>query len=140
MSGHEPRRGSSPRQTDRLTVGCNVTLTTLLGVYFLLVAYLDCSSTLWMETVHSSETSVNLYRTLQRHIPEDSIFHGHRCENLNFSKFLLVAYSRFLPDLTSPDAVAVTKCYLYRSSGVVFILTAAMCFAVLTLGYLLCQY
>jgi hypothetical protein len=29
-SGHEPRRGSTPRLTDRLTVGRNVTLTLTL--------------------------------------------------------------------------------------------------------------
>jgi hypothetical protein len=38
-------------------------------------------STLKIEGIHSSETSVNPGST-QRHIPEDDILHSHRCENL----------------------------------------------------------
>jgi hypothetical protein len=38
-------------------------------------------STLKMEAIRSSETSVNT-RTTQRHIPEDDILHSHRCESL----------------------------------------------------------
>jgi hypothetical protein len=38
-------------------------------------------STLKMEAIRSSETSVNA-RSTQRHIPEDDILHSHRCENL----------------------------------------------------------
>jgi CRISPR/Cas system CMR subunit Cmr4 (Cas7 group RAMP superfamily) len=37
-----------------------------------------------MEAVRSSETSVDFQRTIWRYeyIPEDSIVHNHRCENL----------------------------------------------------------
>jgi hypothetical protein len=38
-------------------------------------------STLEMEAIRSSETSVHT-RSTQRHIPEDGILHSHRCENL----------------------------------------------------------
>jgi hypothetical protein len=38
-------------------------------------------STLMMEAIFSSETSVNPGST-QRHIPEDDILHSNRCENL----------------------------------------------------------
>jgi hypothetical protein len=38
-------------------------------------------STLKMEMIHSSETSVHT-RTTQRHIPENGILHSHCCENL----------------------------------------------------------
>jgi hypothetical protein len=40
------------------------------------------SSTLKMEAILSSETSVNFQRTAQRNITEDSTLHNHRCENL----------------------------------------------------------
>jgi predicted nucleic acid-binding Zn ribbon protein len=39
------------------------------------------SSTLKMEMIRSSETSVHT-RSTQRHIPEDDILHSHRCEIL----------------------------------------------------------
>jgi hypothetical protein len=38
-------------------------------------------STLKVEAIHSSETSVHA-RSSWRHIPEDGILHSHRCENL----------------------------------------------------------
>jgi hypothetical protein len=40
------------------------------------------SSTLKMEAICSSETSVETQRTTRRHIPEDDTLHNHRCENL----------------------------------------------------------
>jgi hypothetical protein len=39
------------------------------------------SSTLKMEAIYSSETSVATQQTI-RHIPEDDTLHNHRCENL----------------------------------------------------------
>jgi hypothetical protein len=39
-------------------------------------------STLKMETICSSETSVVTQRTTRRYIPEDGTLHNHRCENL----------------------------------------------------------
>jgi hypothetical protein len=35
-----------------------------------------------IETVLSSEMSVDFYPASRHHIPEDSTFHSHRCENL----------------------------------------------------------
>jgi hypothetical protein len=40
------------------------------------------SSTLKMEAICSSETSVNTQRTTRRYIPEDDTLHDHRCGNL----------------------------------------------------------
>jgi hypothetical protein len=42
-------------------------------------------STLKMEAIRSSETSVNT-RPTQRHIPENDILHSHRCESLRSYK------------------------------------------------------
>jgi hypothetical protein len=39
-------------------------------------------STLKVEAIRSSETSVQSTRSTQRHIPEDDILHSHRRENL----------------------------------------------------------
>jgi hypothetical protein len=47
-------------------------------------------STLKMEAIRSSETSVNT-RSTQRHIPEDDILHSHRCENLKSYSVQFVA-------------------------------------------------
>jgi hypothetical protein len=49
-------------------------------------------STLKMEAIRSSETSVHTRSTL-RYIPEDGILHSHRCEDLKSYEYLLV-YSR----------------------------------------------
>jgi hypothetical protein len=51
----------------------------LLTCWFLLKML---SSTLKMETICSSETSVASQQTTRRHIPEDDTLHNHRCENL----------------------------------------------------------
>jgi hypothetical protein len=40
------------------------------------------SSTLKMEAIYSSETSVPSQQSTRRHIPEDDTLHNHRCENL----------------------------------------------------------
>jgi hypothetical protein len=39
-------------------------------------------STLKMEAISSSQTSVATQQTTRRHIPEDDTLHNHRCENL----------------------------------------------------------
>jgi hypothetical protein len=71
-----PSWGSTPRLTDRLTVGRNGTLTLTLRLFCLPPAYLlvldeIISSTLKMEALCSSETSVATQQTTRRHIPED---------------------------------------------------------------------
>jgi predicted metal-binding protein len=48
----------------------------------LLVGLLDFSSTLKMEALCSSETSVATQVATRRHIPEDDTLHNHRCKNL----------------------------------------------------------
>jgi hypothetical protein len=45
------------------------------------------ASTLKMETISSSETSVETQRTTRRHIPEDGTLQNDRCENLKPYKF-----------------------------------------------------
>jgi hypothetical protein len=47
----------------------------------LLLACVAYSSTLKMGALHFSKTSINFYRTIWRHIPEDDILHSHHCEN-----------------------------------------------------------
>jgi hypothetical protein len=70
-----PRWGSTPRLTERLTFGGNVTAEHstchLLACWFAE----PISSTLKMKAKCSSETSVETQRTAQRHIPEDDILH-----------------------------------------------------------------
>jgi hypothetical protein len=68
----------------------------LLAVSFLLLASLppaltlvSCSayfSTLKMEAIRSSETSVDSQRTTWRYIPEDGTVLNYRCENLKSYK------------------------------------------------------
>jgi hypothetical protein len=41
-----------------------------------------------MEAVHSTEISVNLYRTAERHIPEHGSFHNRRSESHQFRDIL----------------------------------------------------
>jgi hypothetical protein len=62
-----PRRGSTPRLTDWPSVGRN--LTSWMPLFSAGLAY---SSSLETEAVCSSETSMNLYLTSWRHIPQDS--------------------------------------------------------------------
>jgi hypothetical protein len=46
------------------------------------------SSTLKMEAICSSKTSVDFQRTIRRYIPEHGILHNHRYENLNCYTFI----------------------------------------------------
>jgi hypothetical protein len=46
-------------------------------------------STMKMEAICSSETSVDFQRTTRRHTPEDSTLHYHRCENLKSYKLYI---------------------------------------------------
>jgi hypothetical protein len=81
-----------------------------------LLVLAEISSTLKMEAICSSETSVETQRTTRRHIPEDDILHNHRCENLKsyitscrfkFSRYNFVCISHFshiccMPRLAHP--------------------------------------
>jgi hypothetical protein len=49
---------------------------------YLLVLAETNSSTLKMEAICSSETSVETQQITQHHIPEDVTLHNHHCENL----------------------------------------------------------
>jgi hypothetical protein len=51
---------------------------------FTLVSCWAYSSTLNMEAICSSETSVDVQWTTRRYIPEDGTLHNHRCENPKF--------------------------------------------------------
>jgi hypothetical protein len=63
-------------------VGCNSTdYTASLSTCVLAVFAEPISSTLKMEALCSSETSVSTQLTTRRHIPEDNTLHNHRCEN-----------------------------------------------------------
>jgi hypothetical protein len=42
-----------------------------------------------MESICSSETSVDSQRTTQRYVPEGSALHNHRCENLKSYKLIV---------------------------------------------------
>jgi hypothetical protein len=54
------------------------------------------SSTLKMEAIYSSETSVETQRTTRRHIPEDDTLHNHRCENLiSYTKIFFANSSKY---------------------------------------------
>jgi hypothetical protein len=51
------------------------------------------SSTLKMEAICSSDTSVATQQTTRRHIPEDYTLHNHRCENLK--SYILETFKTF---------------------------------------------
>jgi hypothetical protein len=54
----------------------------ILEPVFTLVSCTVYSSTLKMEAIFSSETSVGFQRTTWLYIPESSTLHNHSCENL----------------------------------------------------------
>jgi hypothetical protein len=59
-------------------------------------------STLKMEAILSSETSVNTAST-QRHIPEDDILHSHCCENLKY--YICVLMLKYNRNKTAPEII-----------------------------------
>jgi hypothetical protein len=61
----------------------------LLVAYFL-IAFLASSSTLKLEAVRSSETSVNFFRSTLRHIPWSSNLHSHHYEYIKFYLFMRI--------------------------------------------------
>jgi hypothetical protein len=48
------------------------------------ILYSDYYSTLMMEFLCFSETSINFQLATRRHIPEDTVFLNHSCEKLNY--------------------------------------------------------
>jgi hypothetical protein len=58
---------------------------------------LTFSSTLKMEAICSSETSVASQQTTRRHIPEDYTLHNHRCENLKSYKSIADSFRHSFP-------------------------------------------
>jgi hypothetical protein len=53
------------------------------------------SSTLKMEAICSSETSVDTQRTTKRYIPEVDTLNNHRCENLkSYNSLYMIKFSR----------------------------------------------
>jgi hypothetical protein len=72
-------------------------------------------STLKMEAICSSETSVDTQRTTRRHIPEDDTLHNHGCENLisymYFCSFLVSCLTMLTVSRTySVDDKIINKC------------------------------
>jgi hypothetical protein len=63
------------RHTSVVDIGCSLKPPAHAG------SSLEDFSTLKMETMHYSKTSIHTIST-QRHIQEDGILHSHRCENL----------------------------------------------------------
>jgi hypothetical protein len=60
------------------------------------------SSTLKMEPISSSETSVETQRTTRRHIPEN-----HRCENLKSHIYVMI-----YGNSTSPLNFIIVSCFI----------------------------
>jgi hypothetical protein len=54
-------------------------------------------STLKMEAIRSSETSVQSTTSTRHHTPEDGILHSHRRENLKSYDMSLVCLTNFIP-------------------------------------------
>jgi hypothetical protein len=67
---------------------------TLLALYFLVVACLPNCLTLNMDTVCSSERSMNAYRAPRRHISDNSSLHTNACyrRNIYIMYFSLLEY------------------------------------------------
>jgi hypothetical protein len=61
---------------------CSYAPEALPDICYKQVSCLLYSSALKIEAICSSETSADFQRTIQRHIPDGSTLHNHRCENL----------------------------------------------------------
>jgi hypothetical protein len=55
---------------------------TYVATCLALISCLDYSITLKIETICSSETSIDFQRTIWSHIPENRTLHNHRCKGL----------------------------------------------------------
>jgi hypothetical protein len=58
---------------------------------------------LMMEAVSTSETSVNIYQTARRNIPEETRLHTRRCENLKPHHNFVVCGKPFRRDSMTPQ-------------------------------------
>jgi hypothetical protein len=56
-----------------------------ISACFILVSALTYSSTLRMEAIRSSETSVYIYQKIRCYISEDRVLHSRQCENLKYT-------------------------------------------------------
>jgi hypothetical protein len=72
---------------------------------YLLVLAEIIYSTLKMEAICSSETSVATQQTTRRHIPEDDTLHNHRRENLK-SYISVLCYGRIFYIMMHTEAAA----------------------------------
>jgi hypothetical protein len=75
------------------------------------------SSTLKMEAICSSKTSVETQRTTQRHIPEDYTLHNHCCENLKSYIKLLSLWMLKLRLRLRYIKCSITKCVCMLDLG-----------------------
>jgi hypothetical protein len=71
------------------------------------------SSTLQMEAMCSSETSVGTQRTKRRHMPEDDTLHNHRCEHLKSYKVITLLTVIFVMSAHT----------LFRKKGIIILYT-----------------
>jgi hypothetical protein len=68
------------RKTNRFILFIGMVIVGWHLAVYLLCLFFD------LEAVRSSETSVKLYRTTRRNIPEDSNLYSYRCEDVKFRK------------------------------------------------------
>jgi hypothetical protein len=75
------------------------------------------SSTLKMEAICSSETSIETQRTTRRHIPKDETLQNHRCGNLKSYKYFCIL-QKLLMYPEYPRMVRKTPFYTYKPNFV----------------------
>jgi hypothetical protein len=91
----------------------------IFAACFVLISCMANSSSLKMEAIRSSETSVNFHRTTWRYIPEGRSLHNYRCENLKFNSYILFCFvsgKRKQVCLTGKDTKWLNCCIRKRVS------------------------